>query len=417
MHPSVLTAMASGWAAGEMLARTPARDVAPIDVLRLRLRQHSSWPHSWAWLPTPTPPSSWSRCDGPRRPTERGSPDTRRTIFNAGETLAGAANGKLLVLTHRDRTWHERTRQLAQTIRDDRSNSPTPHVRVWVEPLAKSAEHVDAHSSTWRAESLSRRRSARRLPSPLTLRPCASVPIVRCPRGARVDDGAAAQRRGTPTTTVVEPVATSAAAPADDGVLMVGVLIPRGAPAPTSGRRSRDARCRGGRPRSTQPAASRRASSRLIGRREGDEPSARGLRCRAARAGVDAIIGPASSTNTLGRLGSVVDAGVVACSTDRFGAGRSTASPTTACSSARSRRDSLQAAAVAKRWNARVNSNAVVVYIDDAYGQSLRRNRTSVAAARRYTVAASDRRASTADESPSPPRSRRSGAAPPRWSW
>ena len=85
-------------------------------------------------------------------------------------------------------------------------------------------------------------------------------------------------------------------------------------------------------------------------------------------AGVDAIIGPASSINALAGLGEIVDAGVVACSPtasasllddfpDRNLFFRTIPS------------DSLQALAIGEAVDRTGASRATVAYIDDAYGQ------------------------------------------------
>ncbi len=85
--------------------------------------------------------------------------------------------------------------------------------------------------------------------------------------------------------------------------------------------------------------------------------------------GVDAIIGPASSTNALAGLGEIVDAGIVACSPtasasllddfpDRNLFFRTIPS------------DSLQALAIAEAVDRTGVSRATVAYIDDGYGQA-----------------------------------------------
>jgi branched-chain amino acid transport system substrate-binding protein len=86
-------------------------------------------------------------------------------------------------------------------------------------------------------------------------------------------------------------------------------------------------------------------------------------------ANVDAIIGPASSTNALVGLGEIVDAGVVACSPtasasllddfpDRNLFFRTIPS------------DSLQALAIGEAVDRTGRSRATIAYIDDAYGQA-----------------------------------------------
>lgn len=87
-------------------------------------------------------------------------------------------------------------------------------------------------------------------------------------------------------------------------------------------------------------------------------------------AGVDAIVGPASSTNALAGLGEIVDAGVVACSPtasasllDKF--------PDRNLFFRTIPSDSLQAVAIAEAVDRTGASRATVAYLDDAYGQSL----------------------------------------------
>ncbi|MEY2524649.1 MAG: hypothetical protein QOJ66_3214 [Ilumatobacteraceae bacterium] len=86
-------------------------------------------------------------------------------------------------------------------------------------------------------------------------------------------------------------------------------------------------------------------------------------------AGVDAIIGPASSTNALAGLGEIVNAGVVACS------------PTASASLLDNfpdrnlffrtiPSDSLQALAIGEAVDRTGASRATVAYIDDTYGQA-----------------------------------------------
>ena len=86
-------------------------------------------------------------------------------------------------------------------------------------------------------------------------------------------------------------------------------------------------------------------------------------------AGVDAIVGPASSANALAGLGEIVDAGIVACS------------PTSSASLLDDfpdrdlffrtiPSDSLQALAIAEAVDRTGASRATVAYIDDAFGQA-----------------------------------------------
>ena len=145
MHPTVLTALASGWAASELMGRPPTADLAPIDVLRVRLLQHFQQSdelgvaadlHAALVVIAVGHP-------GDDRVTATVVHHTRE-VFNRGETLACSPNGTLLVLTTRPPDLAQRTQQLICKIRADRTLADTP-VRVWVEPISKTAEHLDAH--------------------------------------------------------------------------------------------------------------------------------------------------------------------------------------------------------------------------------------------------------------------------------
>ncbi len=88
-------------------------------------------------------------------------------------------------------------------------------------------------------------------------------------------------------------------------------------------------------------------------------------------AGVDAIVGPASSINALASLAEIVDAGVVACSPtasaallDEF--------PDDGLFFRTIPSDSLQALAIADEVDRTGATEATVVYIDDDYGQLFR---------------------------------------------
>ena len=108
---------------------------------------------------------------------------------------------------------------------------------------------------------------------------------------------------------------------------------------------------------------------RVIAREEGDDPGSAGIAIQGLiQFGVDAIIGPTSSINTLGTLKAAAHAGVLTCSPtasaltlDQFPADglffRTIAS------------DSLQAKAIASAVEASGSSTAAVVYLDDQYGR------------------------------------------------
>jgi branched-chain amino acid transport system substrate-binding protein len=85
-------------------------------------------------------------------------------------------------------------------------------------------------------------------------------------------------------------------------------------------------------------------------------------------AGVDAIVGPASSLDALASLGEIVDAGVVACS-PTASAGLLDNFPDKGLFFRTIPSDSLQAVAIADQVNLTGATEATVVYIDDDYGQ------------------------------------------------
>jgi branched-chain amino acid transport system substrate-binding protein len=84
---------------------------------------------------------------------------------------------------------------------------------------------------------------------------------------------------------------------------------------------------------------------------------------------VDAIIGPASSTNALAGLGEIIDAGVVACS-PTASASLLDDFPDNNLFFRTIPSDSLQAAAIAEAVDRTGASRATVTYIDDAFGQA-----------------------------------------------
>ncbi len=84
---------------------------------------------------------------------------------------------------------------------------------------------------------------------------------------------------------------------------------------------------------------------------------------------VDAIIGPASSTNALAGLGEIVNAGVVACS-PTASASLLDGYPDRNLFFRTIPSDSLQALAIAEAVDRTGASRATVAYIDDAFGQS-----------------------------------------------
>lgn len=161
--------------------------------------------------------------------------------------------------------------------------------------------------------------------------------------------------------------ATTTTVHTDDGTLVIGAVIPSSGGAADIGAsiatglslaldEINDAGGVNGRP------------VRLITRDEGDNPTTAGLAMQELVQGVDAIIGPTSSTNALGTLSIAVDAGILTCSPtatalalDDF--------PDSGLFFRTIPSDSLQARAIATAVEASGGSSTAVVYLDDAYGR------------------------------------------------
>jgi branched-chain amino acid transport system substrate-binding protein len=186
--------------------------------------------------------------------------------------------------------------------------------------------------------------------------------------GLMVAMAACSSDSASPPTTTTAAV-TPAVIRVDDGILKIGVLTPQGSANADIGqaigsavalatRKINEAGGYRGKPVVLVPADEGVAGV-------GIDPAIATL----LDADVDAIIGPASSTNALAGLGEIVDAGVVACSPtasasllddfpDRNLFFRTIPS------------DSLQALAIGEAVDRTGASRATVAYIDDAYGQA-----------------------------------------------
>ena len=178
--------------------------------------------------------------------------------------------------------------------------------------------------------------------------------------------GCSADEANTPTTL---PATSAPVARVDDGILTIGVLTPQGSANADIGQaigaavelatdKINDAGGYG-----DKDVVLVNADEGVAG--IGIDPAIAKL----LESGVDAIIGPASSTNALAGLGEIIDAGVVACSPtasasllddfpDRNLFFRTIPS------------DSLEAMAIAVAVDRTGASRATIAYIDDAYGQS-----------------------------------------------
>lgn len=133
--------LASGWADG--LLHEDAETVGPFEVLRVRLQQQVQNARALGQPPGAHLALVIIETDG--------SPDSAarvahhaREAFRTGETMAATPSGKLLILARRDQDVRERTRRLSDAMLADIQLSGVP-VRVWIEPLAMSADHVDSH--------------------------------------------------------------------------------------------------------------------------------------------------------------------------------------------------------------------------------------------------------------------------------
>lgn len=135
--------LAEGWADGVLHEEMGRSAVAPFEVLRLRVRQQMEHSRSLDEAPGQQLALVVIETDGTSGCTARAARHAR-DAFNAGETMAATTTGKLLVLVRRDHDVRRRTLHLTEALRLDDQFRSTP-VRVWIEPLAMSAEHVDSH--------------------------------------------------------------------------------------------------------------------------------------------------------------------------------------------------------------------------------------------------------------------------------
>lgn len=138
-----VVSIASGWADGVLQDEFGTTSVAPIEVLRLRVRQQVELTNSLGDEPGRHLALVVIETDGTVECATRVAQHAR-DVFHTGETMAATASGKLLVLVHRDHDVRRRTLRLTDALRHDDLLRGTP-VRVWIEPLAMSVEHVDSH--------------------------------------------------------------------------------------------------------------------------------------------------------------------------------------------------------------------------------------------------------------------------------
>ncbi len=161
------------------------------------------------------------------------------------------------------------------------------------------------------------------------------------------------------TTTTVRP---------DDGELLVGAILPRNGVAAELGVSLSDALALAvGEINAAGGVAGKPV--RVIEREEGDNEATASLAMlELIQLGVDAIIGPTSSTTTLATLGTAVDAGVLTCSPTATALALDTF-PDNGLFIRTIASDSLQAKAIASLVESSGTSSATIVYVDDNYGR------------------------------------------------
>lgn len=161
------------------------------------------------------------------------------------------------------------------------------------------------------------------------------------------------------TTTTVRP---------DDGELLVGAILPSNGVAAELGSSVSDAIALAVREINAAGGVGGEPV-RVIEREEGDNEATASLAMlELIQLGVDAIIGPTSSTNTLATLGTAVDAGVLTCSPTATALALDSF-PDNGLFIRTIASDSLQAKAIASLVEASGTSSATIVYVDDNYGR------------------------------------------------
>lgn len=205
--------------------------------------------------------------------------------------------------------------------------------------------------------------------NPAMHRPARTLAAVTAIAAASVLAGCSSGSTASTTTTHAAPTTTAPPVRPDDGVLKIGVLIPQGSANADIGEaidhgvrlaldKINAAGGYGGQDVVLVPADEGAAAANV-------DPAITNL----VDAGVDAIVGPASSLDALAGLHEIVEAGVVACS------------PTASASVLDNfpdhnlffrtiPSDTLEAMAIAEAVDRTGASQAAVTYIDDDYGQT-----------------------------------------------
>lgn len=135
--------LTEGWAEGALRESFGQRSIAPVEVMRLRVQQRAASNNVGGAASAHPLALVVIEAHGPNDCQARVS-EHAREVFSAGETIAATATGLVLVLVRRDHAARGRTLRLLDAMRlDDQLRGTT--VRVWIEPLAMSAEHLDSH--------------------------------------------------------------------------------------------------------------------------------------------------------------------------------------------------------------------------------------------------------------------------------
>lgn len=172
------------------------------------------------------------------------------------------------------------------------------------------------------------------------------------------------------STSTAPPSLPATTVEIDDGVLEIGAVLPDSGAAIDMGASMRAAIALGVQEINDAGGVNGRPITVLV-ENEGDtEGTAQAAVQNLERRGVDAIIGPTSSLHLLSTLASTVDAGVLTCaptatalSLDDY--------PDDGLLLRTIPSDSLQASAIARTVDESGGTEAVVVYVDDAFGRPL----------------------------------------------
>lgn len=182
--------------------------------------------------------------------------------------------------------------------------------------------------------------------------------------------GACSASNASPAPTTTVALATTTTQRADDGHLTVGVIAPRGGANADLGTAVRTAVDLAVGDINTAGGVNEHDVT-VLQRDEGDNAAATAVAVQdLIQLGVDAIVGPTSSINTLGTLRASVRAGVLTCSPTATAMSLDTF-PSDTLFFRTVASDSLQAHAIAHLVEQTGAETAAVVYLDDAYGRPL----------------------------------------------